>query len=103
MKLTEMDLPAPVGHGEIAGWIPMPELFPMQSRRQSMGTIKGVPDNDGDDTKSFSAVNNDWLSNAAIKLFPCNFTRGMMLLKLDSKTSAVKSTVNAYLRKAEGP
>lgn len=69
MKLTEMDLPAPAGHGEIAGRIPMPELFPMQSRRQSMGTIKGVPDNDDDDTKSFTAVNNDSTCRQAVE---CN-------------------------------
>lgn len=31
----------------------------MQSLRQSMGTIKGVPRSDGDDTKSVSGVAND--------------------------------------------
>lgn len=59
MKLTQIDLPAPEGHGETAGWIPMRELFPMQSLRQSMGTIKGVPRSDSDDTKSVGGVTND--------------------------------------------
>ncbi len=59
MKLTRIDLPAPEGHRETAGWISMRKQFPMQSLGQSMGTIKGVPRSDGDDTKSVSAVTND--------------------------------------------
>lgn len=51
-------MPAPEGYRETAGWIPTQELFPMQSLRQSMGTIKGVPRSDGDDTKSVSGVTN---------------------------------------------
>lgn len=58
MKLTQIDLPAPEGYRETAGWIPTQDLFPMQSLRQSMGTIKGVPRSDGDDTKSVSGVTN---------------------------------------------
>lgn len=61
MKLTQIDSPAPEGHRETAGWIPTPELLPMQSLQQSMGTIKGVPRSDGDDTKSLCAVTNDSL------------------------------------------
>lgn len=58
MKLTQIDLPAPEGQREIAGWISTSELFPMQSLRRSMGTIKGVPRSDGHDTKSVSGVTN---------------------------------------------
>lgn len=59
MRLTEIDLPTSAGHRETAGQIPVPELFPMQSRCQSMGTIKEVPHSDGDDIKSVTTVNND--------------------------------------------
>lgn len=59
MRLTEIDLPTSAGHRETAGQIPAPKLFPMQSRCQSMGTIKEVPHSDGDDIKSVTTVNND--------------------------------------------
>ncbi len=67
MKLTQIDLPAPEGHAETAAWILMSELFPMQSLRQSMGTIKGVPRSDGNDTKSLSGVANDSLYGRLVK------------------------------------
>lgn len=84
MKLTEMDLPAPLGQEEIAGWIPMPELFPMQSNSQSIGTIKGVPENDGDDIKSFGSVNNDSTSKWAVE---CNhLTLSLQIFRCKYKT-----------------
>lgn len=67
MKLTQIDLPAAEGHSEAAGWIPVPEPFPMQSLQQSMATIKGVPRTDGDDTKSVSGVTNDSLYGLLVK------------------------------------
>lgn len=78
MRLTEIDLPTSAGHRETAGQIPVPKLFPMQSRCQSMGTIKEVPHSDGDDMKSVTTVNND---NAYV-----NF---------DRKTSSLQSCITS--------
>lgn len=80
MKLTQMDSPAPEGHTERETAGPLDgsqllELFPMQSLRQSMGTIKGVPRSDGDDTKSVSGVTNDSLYGAAVRYDRKTFRR----------------------------
>ena len=112
MKLTEMDLPAPVGHGEAAGWIPMPEPFPMQSHRQSMATIKGVSHNDCNDIKSVSGVNNDSVCGWAVKhdheTFGATFAEFTALRVIyfrqrrDCRHAFSLSTANANKIRAEG-